>query len=327
MITAILPKFLAPERLWWLLGALALVVAYVALQFTRRTYAVRFSNVALLDTIAPKRPGWRRHVVAAGFLLAMTVGIGAMAQPVGETRVPKDRATIILTIDTSLSMQATDVSPTRIQAAKEAAKGFVAKLPPKINVGLIEFNKSASLQTPATQDRSLLSTGIDRLELGQGTATGDAIDLALTTIENLPADEQGDKAPAAVVLMSDGKQTVGTDVDEATQRAKEAGIAVWTIAFGTLDGTIEVDAENTGEMVRIPVPIDEPTMRRIASATGGESFTAESADDLVKVYDTLRTAVGYDTEEREVTWQWIAAAMALLGLTAIGSLAWTQRLP
>ena len=327
MTASVLPKFLEPTRLWWLLGTLALLAGYVAMQFRRKRDTVRFTNVALLDKIAPKRPGWRRHVVAAGFLLAMVAGIGAMAQPVGTVKVPKDRATIILAIDTSLSMEANDVSPDRISAAKAAAKDFVSKLPPKINVGLISFNASAVLRQSPTQDRIALRTAIDRLELGQRTATGDAIDVALETIKGLPPDEDGKKAPAAIVLMSDGKQTVGTDVNEAAQHAKDAGIAIWTIAFGTEDGSIQVDADNTGELVQIPVPVDFPTMQQIAEVTGGKAFEAKSASDLINVYDTLRSAVGYDTEEREVTWQWIAVAMAAFGLVGIASIAWTQRLP
>lgn len=153
MTASIIPKFMAPERLWWLFGTLALLAGYVAMQFRRKRDTVLFTNVALLDKIAPKRPGWRRHVVAAGFLLAMVAGIGAMAQPMGTVQVPKDRATIILAIDTSLSMEAADVSPDRISAAKAAAKDFVSKLPPKINVGLISFNASAVLRQSPTQDR------------------------------------------------------------------------------------------------------------------------------------------------------------------------------
>lgn len=327
MTASIIPKFMAPERLWWLFGTLALLAGYVAMQFRRKRDTVLFTNVALLDKIAPKRPGWRRHVVAAGFLLAMVAGIGAMAQPMGTVQVPKDRATIILAIDTSLSMEAADVSPDRISAAKAAAKDFVSKLPPKINVGLISFNASAVLRQSPTQDRVALRSAIDRLELGQRTATGDAVDVALETIKGLPPDENGQKAPAAIVLMSDGKQTVGIEVDEAAQHAKDAGIAIWTIAFGTEDGSIEVDADNTGELVQIPVPVDFPTMQRIAETTGGKAFEAKSAADLINVYDTLRSAVGYDIEEREVTWQWIAAAMAAFGLVGIASIAWTQRLP
>ena len=327
VLASVVPKFLAPHRLWWLAGVLVLLASYVAMQFRRKRDTVRFTNVALLDKIAPKRPGWRRHVVAAGFLVAMVAGIGAMAQPVGTVNVPKDRATIILAIDTSLSMEAKDVSPDRISAAKLAAADFVSKLPPKINVGLISFNASAVLRQSPTQDRVALRSAIDRLELGQRTATGDAIEVALETIKGLPLDENGQKAPAAIVLMSDGKQTVGTDVNAASDDAKAAGIAIWTIAFGTESGSIEVDADNTGELVQIPVPVDFPTMQSIAETTGGKAFEAKSASDLVDVYDTLRAAVGYDTEEREVTWQWIAAAMAAFGLVGLASIAWAQRLP
>lgn len=315
--------FLAPERLWLLAALAALAAIYVALQFRRRQYAVRFTNVELLDRVAPKRPGWRRHLVAALFLSAFAAQIVAFAGPQRLGRVPRERATVILAIDTSLSMEATDVEPSRLVGAKEAAKAFLDEVPSRINVGLVSFNGRAIIRVAPSLDRDLVRTAIDSLQLGQGTAIGDAILSSLEALKSAPADETGTQPPAAVVLMSDGKTTIGTPDSEASRVAKESGIPVSTIAFGTNSGTIR----NPDTGARQAVPVDAEALQRIADATGGEFFDAQSTEELKSIYTNIGSAIGYEKAPREIT-RWFVGLALLAGLaTAALSLAWFQRLP
>ena len=320
-------RFIAPGRLWLLLAVAVLIGVYVAVQFRRRPYAMRFSNLDLLDKIAPKRPGWKRHAVAAGYLLALAAMVLAVAQPIARERVPKQRATIILAIDTSLSMEATDVAPTRIAAAKKAAVTFVKSIPKALNVGLVSFDITASLRVRPTTDRAGVTDAINRLELHQGTAIGDAVDESLRAIREVPPDATGKAAPAVIVLLSDGATTSGKRTEDAIPDATQAHISVFTIAFGTLTGTIQADVDGSGNMTDIPVPVDRDALALLAKGTKGRPFIAESADDLSSVYDDLGSAIGYDTEDREVTWKVLTAAIVMMVAVGGLSLAWFQRLP
>ena len=167
--------FLSAARLWLLLGVAALAVAYVLVQTRRTAYTVRFTNLELLGTVAPKRPGWRRHAVAGVFLASITVFVLAFAQPARDEQVPRERATVIMAIDTSLSMEATDVAPNRLEAAQLAALDFVEVLPDKINLGLVTFNGNAVVRVPPSTDREPVIRAIENLELGEATAIGEAI--------------------------------------------------------------------------------------------------------------------------------------------------------
>lgn len=318
--------FLAPARLWLLAVVALMAVVYVAVQFRRSTYAVRFSNLDLLDKVAPKRPGWRRHVVAGAYLLALGVLVVAVAQPQGEERVPKERATIILAIDTSLSMQATDVSPTRIDSAKVAATKFVKSIPTKLQLGLVAFNGNTKLLVPPTTDRASVTRAINALKLDEGTAIGDAVKTSLDAIEAVPKDEGGNRAPAVIVLLSDGKTTIGTETADAIPDATAAKVPVFTIAYGTPDGYVDVD-DGSGVTQRVNVPVDQEALDNLATSTGGESFAAASGSDLTKVYEKLGSAIGYDVEKRDVTWKVLFAGLVMLVAVGAMSLAWFQRLP
>ena len=223
----------------------------MALQWRRRHYAVRFTNVDLLDKIAPKRPGWRRHLVACAFLLTGAFQVVAFAGPQTMSRIPRERATVMLAIDVSLSMDATDVEPSRIEGAKEAALSFLDTVPPKINIGLVSFNSRAIILVPPSTDRDRVRTAINNLTLGNGTAIGDAILSSLEALKAAPPDEQGTQPPAAIVLLSDGKTTVGTPDSEAARIAAEAGVPVSTIAFGTRRRTHP--QPRTGTFISVPV--------------------------------------------------------------------------
>ncbi len=316
-------QFSEPVRLWLLVALAGLLAAYVALQFTRRKYAVRFTNLALLDKVAPKGPGLRRHAVAAGFLICVGLQVLAFAGPRRVERVPRERATVMLAIDTSLSMQATDVEPSRIAGAKEAAKTFLAELPAKFNVGLVSFSRTAVVKVSPTKDHQQVLNAIDTLELGEGTAIGDAIVASLEAIKTVPPDEEGTPPPAVIIVMSDGKTTFGTPDVVATNRATEAGVTVSTIAFGTPEGTITLPSERSP----IAVPADREALARIAEATGGTAYDAESTEELKEVYRGIGSSVGYVEETRSIVGWFVGLALVAAFLTALGSLAWFQRLP
>jgi len=313
--------FLSPWRLWILLAVAALAAVYVVQQFRRKQYAVRFTNLALLDKIAPRRPAWRRHVPAIAFLLALTTFVTAYARPSRPVKVPRERATVIMAIDVSLSMEATDVKPTRIQAAKDAASSFVDLLPGRLNLGLVSFSGTAQVLVAPTTDHSLVKRSITTLQLGPRTAIGEAVFLALQSIATVPTDPGQSKPPARIVLMSDGETTVGRPNELAAQAAAEAKVPVSTIAFGTDDGTVAVE----GRLV--PVPVNRDALRQLAETTGGKAFDATSSKELKQVYADIGSSIGYRKVPREVTSWFVGLGLMFALAAAGGSLLWTSRLP
>jgi Ca-activated chloride channel family protein len=320
-------NFLSPGRLWLLLGVLAIAAVYVGLQFRRSRYAVRISSMELLDKVAPSRPGWRRHVVAGVYMLGLAGLVVSFAQPVATEKVPRERSTIVVAIDTSLSMMATDVAPSRLEAAQNAAKEFVEGLPGELNVALIGFAGTAQLLVPPTQDRALITTAIDGLELEEATAIGDAVRLSVDVIEDqAQRTEEGDP-DATVVLISDGETTVGLPTADAIPIAQEAGVAVNTIAYGTPNGviTVDEDGDGVGQTARVPVNTEE--LSGLAEDTGGVSRTADSAGDLEQVYADFSSAIGFDEEPTDIAYRFAGISLAILAVGAGLSLWWLQRLP
>lgn len=319
-------SFLSPGRLWLLTLVVALLAVYVFMQFRRSRYTVRFSNLTLLDKLAPKRPGWRRHLSAGLLLAALTASVVAFAKPVQTTKVAKERSTVILAIDVSLSMAATDVKPSRLEAAQSAAKDFVEILPPNINLGLISFAGTARLLVPPTQDRDQVMTAIDNLKLDKATAIGDAVKLSLDVIANQSVDGESADPRAAVVLISDGETTVGLPTADSIPLANEAGVPITTIAYGTPDGTIVVDefGDGNGQLTRVPVNVAE--LAGLAEGTGGQAFTAESAADLSGVYENLGSSIGYELELTEVSDRYVLIAIVMMVAAAAASLRWSDRL-
>ena len=314
--------FLAPHRLYGLLGVMVLALVYLLLTFQRQSYTVRFTNLPLLDSVAPRRPGWRRHVAAAAFLLAAAALLVSWARPADQVLVPKERATVVLAIDTSLSMQATDVVPSRIVAAQEAALSFVEGLPEQINVGLVTFDGVARVRVTPTTDRRPVQNVIEDLELGPATAIGEAMFAGLDAIETAPVvDADGEPVPATMVVMTDGKTTVGRPDADGAAAAVEAGIPVSTIAFGTAGGTIVIDGEIQ------PVPVEVTALQEIAETTSGQFFRAESLDQLESVYADIGSSIGFDEEEQEVTDRFVGYAVVLLLASTVLSLLWFQRIP
>jgi Ca-activated chloride channel homolog len=319
--------FLEPSRLWLLVVVGALIALYVVLQFTRPRYTVRFSNLELLDKVAPRRPGWRRHLPAALFVTALAALVVSFAQPIRTERVPTERSTLMLAIDVSLSMAAEDIAPNRIEAAQEAAREFVLQLPEQLNVGLVSFAGTAQLLVPPTQEHERVMAAIDRLQLDKATAIGDAVRLSLDVIADQSLGVEGQAPDAAIVLISDGETTVGLPTAEAIPLARDAGIAVSTIAYGTQEGQILVDedGDGIGQLVRVPVNVDE--LRGLAEGTGGLPFTAETAQDLSSVYDRLGSTIGYEEQPRDVSFRFVGAGIVLLLAAAGASLRWFSRLP
>lgn len=315
--------FLSPGWLVLLVPLLALLVAYVVLQLRRQKYVARFSNVELLGSVAPRRPGWRRHLTFALLFIGLTVLTVGSARPSAEVRVPRDRATVMMAIDVSLSMEATDVLPSRIDAAKAAAKAFVDLLPPRINLGLVSFGGTASVLVPPTVDRDTVKVAIDKLELQESTAIGEAVFTSLDAINvfSQATTAKGDKPPPArIVLMSDGANNKGRTVEEAAAAAAKQKIEVSTIAFGTDTGTVTYQGET------IPVPADKPSLEQLARATGGSFHTAVSEQELKSVYSDIGSQIGYTTVKRDISWRFLAVGL-LFALAAAGtSLLWSGRL-
>ncbi len=314
--------WLSPERLWLLTALGVLVAGYVLAQRRRSRYAVRFTNLKLLDRVAPKRPGWRRHVPAGLFLAMLGMLIVGFARPQAETQVPRERATVMVAVDVSGSMMATDVAPDRLAAAKAAAHEFAAGLPEEFNVGLIAFGGAASVLVPPVTDRAALGAGIDRLAEGVagpgGTAIGSAIATSLDSIRTLDAQADEEVPPARVVVLSDGANTAGQNPADAAQLALELGVPVDSIAFGTAGGVIR------GTQA---VPVDGQTLQQVAETTGGNYFEAGNADELRAAYADIGSSVGTQTEMRDISARFIGIGLALAVLAALASLFWFARLP
>ena len=317
-------SFTSADWLWLLLAVAAVAAAYLLVNLRRRAYTVRFTNLALLESVTPRRPQWfRRHVPAILLLAGLVALVVAMAGPAREEQVPKERATIILAIDVSNSMAATDVSPTRLAAAQDGASAFVDRLPAPINLGLVSFAGSANLLVAPTTDRSAVRAAIANLRLGPGTAIGEAVSTSLNAIQAAAARFQGPQGPppAAIVLLSDGETTVGMPNAQAGELAAKAKVPVDTIAYGTPDGTVEIQ----GEIVPVPVNVD--ALVALADQTGGKSFRAETGDQLKQVYESLGSSIGYRTERHDITRQFLGAGLALALLAGALAVWWSARLP
>ncbi len=314
-------RFLAPLWLLAVVPVVALAGVYLWRQLHRTAYAVRFTNVELLRSIAPRGLGWRRHAGAVAMLLGMLVLATGMARPATDMKTPMERATVMVALDVSLSMQSTDVSPTRIQAAKEAAKQFVRELPDSFNIGLVSFAKSANVLVSPMKDKDSIIQAIDGLQLAESTATGEAVFTSLQAIQNVPADGAAGPPPARIVLMSDGFRTYGRSIEEAAAAAKTANVPVSTIAFGTDTGTVEINGQVTN------VPVDRVSLRKLADSTKGHYYEAATAAQLKQVYRDMGSSIGYKTVAREVG-QWFIGGGLLFAFAAAGmSLLWTSRLP
>jgi Ca-activated chloride channel family protein len=316
-------RFLVVWRLSLLVGVGAMGGTWAAVATQRRKHVVRFTSVELLDVVAPNPPRWRRHVPAVLFLVALAALVLGFARPVRAMRMTEERATVILAVDVSLSMEATDVRPSRLAVAQEAARAFVEDLPDDLDVGLVTFHDVAGVAAAPSRDRDALLDAIDRLRLGEGTAIGEAVVTSLDAVAGAPPGEDGEPAPARIVVMSDGETTSGISNEEAAERAARAGVPVDTIAFGTPEGTIE----DAGDGGTIPVPVAPEPLADLAAGTGGDAYEAGSLGELSDAYADIRRVAGSEDVERDVSAWFVGAGIGLLALAGSLSLLWSQRLP
>ena len=296
------------------------VVAYTAFHRRREAAADAFAAPGVRPSATPRLPGWRRHAPLALYALALTALVVALARPQATLAVPAEQASIVLATDISGSMQATDVAPTRLVAARDAAKRFLDEVPDEIRVGALAFNHGAQGLASPTTDRQAVSDALDRLEPSGGTATGEALLAALRQLDATGGDE---RTPGAIVLLSDGASTRGRDPIDAARQAREAGVPVYTVALGTAQGTIPRPDGNGTERV----PPDPATLAQIAEITGGEAFTALDDAQLDEVYERLGSQVATKEERREVSAAFAGGAAVLLLAGAGLALVWFRRLP
>ncbi len=302
---------------------LALALGYILMQRHTRRQTVRFASFELLEKVAPRRPGGTRHIGVAVVLVGLVLLVVAMAGPTADVKVPRNRATVMLAIDVSLSMEATDVAPNRLVAAKEAATAFVEDLTPGVNLGLISFAGIATVLVSPTTDRQPMIDAIDSLTLDERTATGEAIISAVQTIDMFARTIGGtsEPVPARIVLMTDGKRTVGRSEQDAAQRAKDAGIPVSVIAFGTEHASIDVDGQP------VDVALDTAAMQQIARISGGDFHTAHSAAELKKVYEQLGEQIGYQIVHKDASRPWLIAGSIVVMLGVAVAVATSGRIP
>jgi Ca-activated chloride channel homolog len=333
-----------PGLLWALLLVPLAIVAYLRFQRRRARHAARFANPDLLPNVVNRRPGWRRHLPAVLYLLALPALILALARPQATVLVPKEQATVVLVMDVSGSMNAIDVSPTRLVAAQRAASSFVNQLPAKFRVGLVTFANTAQILVRPTTDRAAIQDALASLQAEGATAMGDGIQLALelkrpptpsTTRPSSPAPAPSPTRPAPVdantpmviLLLSDGANTQGrTRPLDAAADAKRLGVAIYAIALGTDTGTVDVPDER-GQLQRVPVPPDRTTLQQLAEQSDGRSFAAPSSRDLNSIYDHLGSRIGFVKERQEITVAFTATAVLLLAAGGVFSLLWFNRIP
>lgn len=318
--------FAHPLWLAALLIPLAAAVGYVVLQRGKKRRSLAFGNFTIVADVTGKGNPWLRHLPVVALLVALTLLIIALAGPISETKVARNRATIMLTVDVSLSMAATDVAPDRLSAAKQAGREFIESLPDDLNVGLVTFAGRSQTPVSPTTNHETVIRALESASLDNATATGDAIAAATAAIQNFGEVVTGPEGPppAAIVLLSDGKQTIPTELDDprgaysAADEAAQLGIPIHTISFGTMDGVIDIGGD------RIPVPIDDESLMEIANRSGGDFHSAESLDELRDVYDALTDDIGFELQRAENPRPWMLGSFAAL-LVAVGAALWTGR--
>jgi Ca-activated chloride channel family protein len=324
-------SFASPLALFALLLVPAAAACYVWFQRRRVRESARFVEPALLPNIVDRVPGWRRHLPAAILLLAVTGFLVGFARPHATISVRSEEATAILAIDTSRSMGATDVEPTRLGAAQASARRFLADLPEKYRVAVVAFSSVAQVVSPPTRDREFVDAAIGALRVGEATALGDALATAVAVARGTPQGETPlageEPVPAIVLVLSDGAIDGGrVGLGEAIRRARQAKVPVFTALLGTEAGVVQVPHVG-GYVERIQVPPDPDALRRVAAQTGGRFFTAPTEDDLSPVYADLKSRLGSTRKDEEITFAFAAGASLLLLAGSALSAVWFRRVP
>lgn len=355
-------SFASPVLLWGLLLLPLALAAYVIAQRRRERYAVRFTNVDLLSNLVSRTPDWRRHLPAALYLSALGALLVSLARPHATVPVPRERATVVMVMDVSGSMLATDVQPDRLTAAKSAGKSFLDQLPDRLRVSVVSFSSTAQVVAPPTTDRVAIRRALDGLRAEGGTAMGDAIERALEVAQSVTDDPPAtsptappsiptsptatpaglstpfgstqasptvdqSRPPVAILLLSDGANSAGRIQPlEAANHAQQLGVPVYTIALGTPGGTLEMGDPRRGGR-RVSVPPDEATLRQVAGITGGEHYSAVSVNDLRGVYQQIGSHIGFDHVPQEVTVAFAALGVVLLAVGGSLAVWWFNRFP
>lgn len=315
--------FLSPDRLFALLIIPLLIAAYIFAMMRKNRRGMRFTNTSMLEAVIPKQSQWRRHLAVALSILSLVLLTVAWGRPASKVDVPRERATVVLALDSSLSMQATDVKPTRLDAAKQAAIDFVEQLPDKYNVSVVSFAGSATILVPPTLDHNSVENAITGIQLDESTAIGEAIATSLRAIGQAPKDpdDPDNVAPGAIVLLSDGTNTAGRAPTQAAAAAANAKVPVYTIGYGTENGYVDLDGK------REPVPVDHQLMEQLAKDTDGEYFRAANADELSRVYENIGSEVGYEQANVEVTSRFAGFGLLFALLAALGAISLGAKWP
>ncbi|CAJ1499046.1 VWA domain-containing protein [[Mycobacterium] kokjensenii] len=321
--------FAHPWFFLFVLVILGLIGLYILMQVARHRRILRFANMELLESVAPKSPTRWRHLSAILLISSLLLFTVAMAGPTHDIRIPRNRAVVMLVIDVSQSMRATDVAPSRLAAAQEAGKQFADELTAGINLGLIAYAGTATVLTSPTTNREATKAAIDKLQLADRTATGEGIFTALQAIATVGAVIGGGDTPppARIVLLSDGKETVPSNPDNpkgaytAARTAKDQGVPVSTISFGTAYGYVEINEQ------RQPVPVDDDSLKKIADLSGGTAYTASSLQQLKEVYATLQDQIGFETIRGDASTGWLRLGAFVLAAAAFAALLLNRRLP
>ena len=314
----------------WVLATLVvvplLVVVYVRYERRRVAAAARFTNLGLLPNLVDARPGWRRHLPLALLFVALTAMIVGVARPHATVSVAREEATVMIAIDASLSMRATDVRPSRLVVAREAAKAFVAKVPKKFRIGLISFSARPYVILPPTQDRDLAARALATIRSGEGTALGDAVKLAVQ-VGRRQRTGDGSIPPASLLVISDGAQMSGrTSPQAAAAFARSRHVPVYAIVLGTPNGSVEVTLKGGfKEQIRVPPRAD--ILQQVARTSGGQVFTAANDARMREIYKRLASRLGHRRQAREVTDVFAGGSAALLLVGGALSAFWFRRVP
>jgi Ca-activated chloride channel homolog len=324
-------SFASPVALWALLLVPLAAVGYAGLERRRVRDASQFVTPGLLPNVVDHVPGWRRHLPAAILLLAVATFLLGFARPHATISERSEQATVVLAIDTSHSMAATDVPPTRLAAAQASARRFLTGLPKSYRVAVVDFSTLAQLAAAPTTDRAFVDTALGGLRIGQGTALGDGLATAVAVARGTPHGVKppaGEKPlPSAILILSDGAQDGGrVKLADAIKQARQAKIPVFTALIGTQAGVVQVPHVG-GYVERIQVPPDPAALRQVATQTNGRFFAAPTAADLAVVYKDLKSRLGTTRKDEEITVAFAAAGALLLLASGILSVLWFRRVP
>lgn len=319
MMIALQLTFIRPDRLWWIVLVPVIAMLYIGLSLALR----QAGHKQRVGRLLPVESSWKRHFSVVASLIAVAALVLAFAEPAALVDVPKERATVVVAIDVSMSMEAQDITPNRLDAEKKAAEGFVDMLPIGFNLSVVSFAATANIVMAPTTDRGAAKRAIQALQLQPSTAIGEGIYTSLKALTLAPSDPKhpDDPAPGAIVLLSDGSTNTGRDSADAAQAAADQGVPVYTIAYGTPNGYIIQDGQ------RQYVPVDHAELMNIAKISGGKKFSASSAQDLSAVYQTIASDIGYDKQMSEITERFAGMALLFAIIAGLGVISLAARWP